>query len=960
MPAIKVTSRRNNPDLYFLDKIYLTVDKSIYVALNSWMIVYVDEEGNEIVESKPRKPEWFYMLRELIENNGDVLSPDVIFEASVWGASRVKFENDVDRKVDDIYKEILKQKFYKIASKKGLVLNKHSLKDDGINGYVLYLPPQGDNLWEEFDVNEEPLRPILTDTPVPDTSEIIHRDVYVKQIKEAVSAGVKAICISGFGGLGKTSVAQILYKEYTNGKDKIFDHVGYISYKGGLKTSMVDAMSYLYEHEDANKIWERLSVRLRNNNRKKLLIIDNVDRDEKSLQDPLSTEDAEVFQAISGWPNMTCILTSRLEKIPGFTSYYIDTLGNDYNPQPCIDLFNLYNSKFKNEVDTIKKIVKYCNYHTYAIELVAKASKSRRSLEEFFVEFRNRGFNATNLNIKTKYRKFNNNTTAAIQIKNLFDISSRSVSDRDILESFAVLPDMEQISEDELYSWFGYSQNDVIQLVEEDWMRCYRGKYYVHPLVKEAILLGYDEKRLPIKAAGQILVQVSGDEFFFYDDEYRDFSRKVRICDSVVEHVNIKDDVYHARLSLSLANNARFIGNREIALRQYEESENLFSLAKANLNYEETILFWKAKYYRGYVLSYTNSKLTEAEKYLKEALELSEKIYQNNPTRKNKEHLATSMDHLGYVLSNTEKYMTQARRLLERAYRLRYELEAEYPGEYKQMVAWSADNLGFLLSFFDDTKEKAEKYLSMALIYRKELANGEASSEVAWTASNLGCLYLMEGLKYDEAEMLMKEALFIYQDLELVAPKTHYASMAYICNNYGMLLIKGFNRIQEAIEQLKKALAMYRKLEKDYPESYFQENAMVCSNIANILQKYSIEASREIDAYYQEAITILEEKYRNSPKLKGDKNLALMIADINYNYWVYMLRDDKYSDKRRKCRRVAISFWKKDESFQDMNVESFAAKSETDELYGNTKEFYPLVYYIQGGARKRRIWSNDF
>lgn len=155
-------------------------------------------------------------------------------------------------------------------------------------------------------------------------------------------------------------------------------------------------------------------------------------------------------------------------------------------------------------------------------------------------------------------------------------------------------------------------------------------------------------------------------------------------------------------------------------------------------------------------------------------------------------------------------------------------------------------------------------------------------------------------------------------------------------------------------------ICMYRKLEKDYPESYFQENAMVCSNIANILQKYSIEASREIDAYYQEAITILEEKYRNSPKLKGDKNLALMIADINYNYWVYMLRDDKYSDKRRKCRRVAISFWKKDESFQDMNVESFAAKSETDELYGNTKEFYPLVYYIQGGARKRRIWSNDF
>lgn len=66
MSIIKVTSRRKNPDLYYLDKIYLTTDKSIYVNLNSWTIVYVDEGGNEEIDPKPRKPEWFYMLRELI------------------------------------------------------------------------------------------------------------------------------------------------------------------------------------------------------------------------------------------------------------------------------------------------------------------------------------------------------------------------------------------------------------------------------------------------------------------------------------------------------------------------------------------------------------------------------------------------------------------------------------------------------------------------------------------------------------------------------------------------------------------------------------------------------------------------------------------------------------------------------------------------------------------------------
>jgi len=491
-------------------------------------------------------------------------------------------------------------------------------------------------------------------------------------------------------------------------------------------------------------------------------------------------------------------------------------------------------------------------------------------------------------------------------------------------------------------------------------MQCYRGKYYVHPLVKEAILLGYDDKKLHMKSAGQILNYVVDDEFFFFDDEFSDSSRKVRICDSILEHICIDDVVSHARISLLLADKARSIGNREIALRQYEESESLFRIKESELDANDIVLFWKAKYYRGYVLSYTNSKLSEAEKYLRQALSLSEKLCKDNPTRKNMEHLATSIDHLGYVLSNSEENVSEARLLLERACMLRFKLEEDYPGEYKQMVAWSADNLGFLLAFSADSKEQAEEYLNMALEYREKLAGGEASSEVAWTASNLGCLYLMQGMKHDKAELLMKKALFIYQDLEQIAPQTHYASMAYICNNYGMLLIKGFNKTKEAIVQLKNALGMYRKLEDNYPESYFQENAMVCNNIANILQQYSMENCREIEAYYQEAITILEEKYRNSKKLKGNKNIALMVADINYNYWVYMLRDDKFAEKRRKCRRTAISFWKKDESFQDIHAKSFAMKSETDELEGNIKEVYPLVYYIQGGARKRRIWSSDF
>lgn len=104
-----------------------------------------------------------------------------------------------------------------------------------------------------------------------------------------------------------------------------------------------------------------------------------------------------------------------------------------------------------------------------------------------------------------------------------------------------------------------------------------------------------------------------------------------------------------------------------------------------------------------------------------------------------------------------------------------------------------------------------------------------------------------------------------------------------------MLLLTGFVDYENAIIQLKSSLNMYRRLEENYPESYFQETAMVCNNMANLMQMYYKKSHEEIEAYYREAITILEDKYRNSNKLKGDKNIARLFADINYNYWVYML-----------------------------------------------------------------------
>ena len=150
MSHINVLSKRKNPELRFLDKIYLVEDHSMYVSLNTWTIVYVDEDGHELQQLKARKPEWFYMLRELIENNGRLVPSEVIFEASVFGEKSKKYESMIDHKVTAIYKELLKQDFYRVAKTKGLIIKKQSLYG---SGYILILPEQGDNLYEDYDID---------------------------------------------------------------------------------------------------------------------------------------------------------------------------------------------------------------------------------------------------------------------------------------------------------------------------------------------------------------------------------------------------------------------------------------------------------------------------------------------------------------------------------------------------------------------------------------------------------------------------------------------------------------------------------------------------------------------------------------------------------------------------------------------------------------------------------------
>ncbi len=167
------------------------------------------------------------------------------------------------------------------------------------------------------------LPPVLTKTNPAFTSEehAIHREQELSRLTKLLSTGKTAVLIHGFGGIGKTSIARVLYSRAA----EQYDCVGWVEYRGSLKRSFLAAMDLDNELESQDKRWARLKQRLKNDKSRKIIFIDNVDRDAEQDQDPLYDED---LRQISGWPNLTLVLTSRLAELPGYTGCGIGYLGD--------------------------------------------------------------------------------------------------------------------------------------------------------------------------------------------------------------------------------------------------------------------------------------------------------------------------------------------------------------------------------------------------------------------------------------------------------------------------------------------------------------------------------------------------------------------------------------------------------------------------------------------------------
>lgn len=648
-------------------------------------------------------------------------------------------------------------------------------------------------------------------------SKILHRNDIIDQIQVLLlpQSGSNYpdktnVVITGFGGWGKTSVARVLYSRMLNAVSSgQYDAIGWIDYHISLKNSMLKTnLVRLFEDiKDTETRWQRIRKYLleENSTAKILLFIDNVDCKVNLLQDPQEDED---LQAFADCPNINLVLTSRL-RTPLREGSFSPVEVLPLSQEQCVDLFYLYCTSIQRNVrntEFIEQLVNRANCHTLAVKLLA-CGALYEDIALYNREIVKSGFNFC-------YSTGDEDRNSAKELKKLFDLRTRTEEQISILWDFAVLPQV-SLRLDEVKFLMAYTKKDLQPLLDEGWLSFDNG-FFLHPLIKEVILLDLSDGKAPNGTMSNLIHLVVNNQFLEKCESFSDKIRRIGIVEQSSRMLVIPPEIaagFYLHLGVAMYEHGRM---RLSSLRMLEKAQQSIEFV-ASPNKKE--LTARISYNRGYIMSTTAKYRNDACQYLRGAME----IWDCLPDHQVDADMAR--DHLGYVLSDHKGTWDEAEKYLRQALSGR---EARYNQKRDKITsrdyATTCDNLGFLLSKMHPDSLDAKYYLYEAYSVRKMLYEKyrDNATDVAWTAFNIG-QYLENAGLWEESLEYYKTALQLRREQNQMYPGVYAANVLMTIVSIVRVCIQSGTHLQEVAALRMEAIRLRPTIDDEHTGFYMAE-----------------------------------------------------------------------------------------------------------------------------------------
>ena len=604
----------------------------------------------------------------------------------------------------------------------------------------------------------------LTEPPeYVDEHSVICRGQELGDITGLLRSG-KHVLMSGFGGIGKTALAKLVFHTV----EAEYDAVAWIDYRGSLKNSLLAEILLEDDIREEPERWRRIQAIL-GDGRKKLFIIDNADHTEG--QNP--QEDAELLR-LTGWENISVIVTSRLEALGNYQIREIDFLSKD----DCVALFCHYRKGTQRTQEAaVRNLVKLANCHTLTVELFAKGARRIADLDAYYGKLE-AGLDNAKLEFKTSHRS--KMATIIQHLRNLFDMQERTPEEMGVLRDFAVLPADAYLTQAEAEHWFGHDENVLNVLAEDGWLQWNDGRYFMHPLVQQIIRLD----PIPEDTAGHYLdfVEYFDNGYFPEDAVYSELIRRLELAESVVAAVcgdwdtvrlaNIFHNMGVACWRLARYDDAAEYDHKALAIKEAMLGKEHLSTATTfnnlagvyqsmgdlprALEYNKNALaIYEAKLGKDHpntATTYNNlSVLYRAMGDYPKALEYHEKALTIREARLGKDHPDTAATYNN--LASVYRDMGDLPRALEYLEKDRAIREARLGKDHPD-TATTYNNLATVYRDMDDYP-KALEYHEKALTIR-EAKLGKEHPDTAQSCNNLGALYYKMEQYSDACDLLLR------------------------------------------------------------------------------------------------------------------------------------------------------------------------------------------------------------